>query len=444
MAAPEVRADLLRIAKDVAGMAQGKGGKDAAVSVSRSRSIELRQRDGHIERIRESASSSLSLSVYVGGRYSVHATSDLRREALAAFVDKAVSMTRLLGEDPHRRLPDPALYAGRPTADLRLCDPGHDEVDTDRRKAIVAAVEEGARAVGGPIISVDAGWQDAVSEAVQLHTNGFEDGERSTQYWAGATVTVDDRGERKPEDWHWEGSRFLGELGDPAAVGREASRRALQRLGQVTLPSGSMTVVVENRVGGGLLSHLLSSLDGGALQQRRSWLLGKAGERVASDRLTLVDDPLLEKGFASRRFDGDGISARTRRLFEAGVLKEFLIDVYYGNKLGVPPTGASTANLTIPGGTRAADALIADVGTGVFLTGLLGGNSDPNTGDFSHGFKGFEIVAGKVGRPVGEMNITGSHADLWTRLADVGNDPYPWSASRLPTLVFRDVSVSGA
>ncbi len=80
----------------------------------------------------------------------------------------------------------------------------------------------------------------------------------------------------------------------------------------------------------------------------------------------------------------------------------------------------------------------------MFLTGLLGGNSDSTTGDFSHGFKGFEIVDGKLGRPVGEMNITGSHTTLWQNLIEVGNDPFMFASSRLPTLVFKDVSVSGS
>ncbi len=436
--------ELLELAQNTAAAAQKKGADEAAVSVSRGRSIELRQRDGKLERIRESASSSLSIDVYVDDRYSSHSTSDLRPEALEQFVDQAVAMTRLLGQDKHRRLADPELYKGRAVEPLQINDLGYDEVDTNRRKQIVAAVEEAAKAVAGPIISVNAGYEDATNEWVQVHTNGFEDGDRSTQFWTGATVTVKDEGDRKPEDWHWEGARYMSDLGDPAAIGVEAAKRALGRLGQVQLDSGNMTLVVENRVGSGLLRHLLSAMRGSALQQERSWLLGKIGEKVASDRLTLVDDPLMKKGFASRRFDGDGLSSRKRKLFDAGVLKEFLVDVYYGNKLAVPPTGGGTGNLTIPGGTRGADEIIADLKQGVFLTGLLGGNSDSTTGDFSHGFKGFEIKDGKLGRPVGEMNLTGSHTTLWQNLVEVGDDPFIFSSSRLPTLVFKDVSVSGS
>lgn len=438
-----VNKELLELAKQTAAAAKSKGAQEAAVSVSRGRSIELRQRDGKLERIRESASSSLSIDVYVDDRFSSHSTSDLRPEALERFVEEAVTMTRLLGDDKHRRLADPELYTGRSTEPLQIFDRRYDEVDTDRRKRIVGAVEEAAKAVAGPIISVNAGYEDSTNEWVQVHTNGFEDGDRSTSYWTGATVTVKDAGDRKPEDWHWEGARHLGDLGDPGAIGVAAAKRALGRLGQVQLDSGTMTVVVENRVGSGLLSHLLSAMSGSALQQKRSWLLGKVGEQVASDKLTLVDDPLLKKGFSSRRFDGDGISTRKRKLFDAGVLKEFLIDVYYANKLGVAPTGSGTGNLTIPGGSRGADAIIADMKTGVFMTGLLGGNSDSTTGDFSHGFKGYEIKDGELGRPIGEMNLTGSHTTLWQNLIEVGDDPFIFSSSRLPTLVFKDVSVSG-
>ncbi len=81
---------------------------------------------------------------------------------------------------------------------------------------------------------------------------------------------------------------------------------------------------------------------------------------------------------------------------------------------------------------------------GILVTGFLGGNSNSLTGDFSFGIHGFRVRKGQLAEPIGEMNISGNHLELWKKLVAVGNDPYPYSPMRTPTLVFEDVSVAGA
>lgn len=439
-----MNAELLELARGLARMAKRCGAEESAVGVSRQRFVELRHRDGRLERVRGSTSESVSVGIYAGDRFSSCGTSDLRPEALERFVEQAVATTKLLGVDPHRRLADPGLYADRPIADLEIFDPEHAAMDDDRRRDLVAAIDEAGRGVDPAVISVAAGYNDTVAEHVKVHSNGFEDGERGTQFAMGATVTVAGEGDKKPSDWHWIGGRFASDLGDAATVGRDAARRALDRRGQVVLPTARTTLVVENRCASSLVGHFLRALYGSALHQKRSFLAGRVGERVGSERFSLADDPLLPRGFGSRRFDGDGISARPRLLVDEGTLRSYLIGVYYASKLGVDPTGGSTSNLVLAPGRRALDAIVAGVDRGILVTGFMGGNSAPTTGDFSHGVQGFEIVDGALGRPVGEMNVTGNHRELWHRLVEVGADPYPYAAQRIPSLVFDGLSVSGS
>ena len=431
------------LAKQVVRTSLKQGANDAAVSVERKRFIELKQRDGKLERVRESSSSSLTLSVYADGRYSQHSTSDLRPSALAHFVEQAIAVTRFLEPDEHRHLLDPKYYAGRRSEPLDIRDAGYESVDTRRRTELVRAVEAGAKRPKGPIISVNAEYQDQLSERVRVHSNGFEDGESATGFWLGAETSVEDKG-KKPEDWYFIGGRFLADMQNPEAVGEEASRRALDRRGQKKLSSGPMNVIVEARSAGRLLGYFIRALKGRELQQQRSFLLNKQGQSVGSELFTLIDDPLLPRGMGSARFDADGMSLKKRTLVDKGRLQGYLIDNYYARKLGVAPTGGSPSNVIMPPGQHSLEQICAQIGTGVLLTGMLGGNADPSTGDFSHGFKGYEIKNGKLGGPVGEMNITGSHKTLWSKLKMVGNDPYLYSRWRLPSLVFENVSVSGA
>ena len=67
-----------------------------------------------------------------------------------------------------------------------------------------------------------------------------------------------------------------------------------------------------------------------------------------------------------------------------------------------------------------------------------------STGDFSFGARGHRIEHGQIGAPIGEMNVTGNILELFSSLAEVGNDPWPYSATLTPTLVFDGVQFSGS
>ena len=107
------------------------------------------------------------------------------------------------------------------------------------------------------------------------------------------------------------------------------------------------------------------------------------------------------------------------------------------------PTTAGPSNVVWTLGDKDQAALLAAMRDGILVTGFLGGNSNGLTGDFSLGVQGFRVRGGKIAEPVGEMNISGNHLDLWKKLAGVGNDPYPYSSMKTPTLVFEGVQFAG-
>lgn len=159
--------------------------------------------------------------------------------------------------------------------------------------------------------------------------------------------------------------------------------------------------------------------------------------------LTLLDDPFVVGGFGSRLFDGEGISAKRLPIFENGVLKNVYLDTYYGKKLGLAPTTGGRSNLLMPTGDKDLAGLMAEVQDGVLVRGFVGGNANPTTGDFSLGVYGTRFEHGQPTHAVAQMNIAGNHNDLWQRLIAVGNDPYPYTSLRVPSLVFDGVQFSG-
>jgi len=438
--------DLEEVAQGCTGTALKKGANEAAARAYRVREVNVQWRDGKLEQINESTTRGVGLQLYVDGRYSSVSSSDLRPEALATFIADSIAMTRSLARDPARGLAEPALYAGQAKVDLAIEDPGYATVTAERRRALASEIEEAARAVKGAesILSVTTGFNDTRSEVVRVHSNGFQGRRADTSFWTYASVTVKDQDGRRPSDWSAAGVRFIGELPPAAAEGRRAAQRALARLGSRKGESAVMTMAVDARAGGRLIGALGAPLSGQALQQKRSFLEGKRGSRVASERFTLVDDPLIVKGFGSRLFDGEGIAAKPIPIFEGGVLRNYYVDTYYGRKLGMPPTTGGQSNLSWTLGDRSQAQLLADMREGILVTGFIGGNSNATTGDYSFGVVGFRVRDGVIAEPVSEMNVAGNMAELLKRLVAVGNDPYPYSSMRTPTLVFEGVQFAGS
>jgi PmbA protein len=180
------------------------------------------------------------------------------------------------------------------------------------------------------------------------------------------------------------------------------------------------------------------------IQQNRSFLADKNNTPIASSILTLIDDPLLIRGLSSAHYDGEGISAKPLPLIEKGMLRNFYVDTYYGQKLSWQPTTGRTSNLTFALGEKNLAQLIGHVVQGFYVTSWLGGNADATTGDFSFGFRGHTIENGRLIAPVSEMNVTGNFLTLLKNLVAVGNDPNPYATIQSPALVFENVEFSGS
>lgn len=433
---------MMEMAEMALAAAREAGASEAAAGVSYRRQVELAVRDETLESSSESTAQALSLEVWAEGRYASVSSTDLRGEAILDLAAQAVALARALQPDPSRRLPEPALFAERPGLDLQLYDPAVAALDGAAREALCR--EANAAMLGQPrVISATSALSDGESRGVRATSNGFRGFDRRSWVWLSSEVTLRDE-EGRPEGYHSVGGPWLGELPAAGAVGAEALRRAQERLGSRKGPSGRRTMVVEARAAGALLGRLLAPATGQAVQQGRSVWAGKLDQALLSPRLSVDDDPLQPRLPGSRLFDGEGITARRLPLIEGGALRSLYLDTTYARRLGMAPTTGAPSNRLVRPGSRDLDALVAGVADGVLVSSWLGGNADPTTGDFSLGLRGQRILKGRRAEPVGEMNLTGNLLSLFAALAEVGSDPWPWGASRCPSLVFEGAELSGA
>lgn len=439
--------ELLNTVRKVVTQAQKRGADGVRASVTRYRNSEVEWREQELERVRESTTMGVDITLFVDGRYSAHSTSDLRPEAIEKFLDDTIAMTRYLSKDEHRKLPDPKYYENQFRGDLKLYDPrGSAEVTgLDRRRGAEAMVAAAHAAPGGEkIISAKASFQDDMTESAMATSNGMEGTRVETSFSLFADVSVRDEGDRKPRGFWYTVGLYRDQLESTEFVGREATRRALAGIGERPIATGAYPCVIENNVTRRLLGGLLGPLSGNAIQQQRSFLADKLGEKVTNPILTITDEPHLVGGFGSRAFDGEGMATKRMPIFERGVLRNFYLSTYYASKLGMEPTTGGRTNLVFDLGTRDLDGLLKQMGTGLWITGFMGGNSNDATGDFSIGIRGHWVENGQPVHPVAEMNLGGNHLEAWKQLVELGGDPFPYSSVRCPSLRFGELQFSGA
>ena len=436
----EAREELLAAATAAVEAARRAGAKDAWATAERSRDVTFEVRNGKLEKVEDSTSRELAIRLFVDGRYSAHSTTDLRPDRVAAFVAAGVAITRALQPDPHRRLADPARYPRRLPA-LELEDARVGKLDRDARMAWLRAMDE--RVAGAPkVISATSSVFDGTAVVAAASSNGFSQAYETTTVGCGANITLDD-GDKRPEDGMFAWGHHVDAVPPAAGIADEALRLARARLGMTKGPTRRTTMVVDARAATSLVGRLLGPATAASVQQERSFWRGRLGKAAVSKKLSIVDDPLIPRGLGSRPFDGEGLAAARLPLIEAGALKNLYVDTYYGSKLGMAPTSGSGSNRVVALGARGRDALVAAAKDGIYVTSWLGGNMDSTTGDFSFGARGHLIEGGALGAPCGEMNVTGNILDLFSRLAEVGNDPWKYSSTLAPTLVFEGVQFSG-
>lgn len=424
--------------------ANKRGIKDVKIVASQSRNVSVVFRKGIVDKVEESSKRSATVYLYDEGKYSASTSNDFRPAAIEKFLDNAVALTRAMEKDQYRELTDPSLYEGGRKIDLKLYDDSVADFSSDKRNALAKEAEAAAlNAAGDKAISAEASMETQAASAYQLHSNGFSGKVEGTQAWMFAEVSLKDEGDRRPSGWEVLGSRFAADMVNAKQIGKGAASRAALKLNTKQIATKKYPMIVENRTVGRLLGGLLSATSGRSVQQKRSFLEAMEGKEIASPLLTIVDDPFIPSGFGSRLFDSEGISAKKMPVIENGVFKNFFIDTYYGKKLKRSPTTGGSSNLVIMPGSKNLQEMIGELSHGILVRGFIGGNSNSTTGDFSLGVYGTMIENGQLTDAVSELNIAGNHKDLWKRLSAVGNDPWMYSSTRVPSLVFDEIQFSG-
>lgn len=225
-------------------------------------------------------------------------------------------------------------------------------------------------------------------------------------------------------------------LFDPEALSRQIASDAVKLLGSKKCPAGRMPVIIGNGFGGLFFHEACGhSLEASAVLDGASEFSGRLGERVASEKVTLIDDGTLPYGWGSYQMDDEGVAAQKNVLIENGVLKSYLTDRMNAKKLGLSPNGSGRrqnyrfapvsrmTNTYIAGGTDEPSAMIASVKQGLYVKSINAGSVNPATGEFNFNTgEAFLIENGEITYPVNNATLIGTGGEILKKVEMVGND----------------------
>ncbi len=447
--------DYMQLVKDVAAKAAANGAEAEAYLEEQSQT-EIKVDRGEVEQLSQSGSLGLGVRVIKNGQTGYAYTSDLSDEGVGATIKAAVELAEVATPDENRSLPDPQPITEE---DLKLFDPGFDDITADQKINFLKQVEQAALNYDKRVIMTNMTTYGDQSSTVYLaNSKGFAGSYRNTAAYSFLM------GVAKGEDGMMNAMNLavgqsLHDL-DAGEIGAGAGKRAVQLLDGKQVPTQKTTVVFDALVTGELLGYLAMAMTAQSMQRGRSFLVDKIGQDIASDKVTLLDNGRLPGGWASAPFDAEGVPTKATRLIDEGVFQTVIYDSYTARQDGVESTGnarrgshrdmptLAPSNFMMQPGHISQEDLFAGIEQGLYVTTIMQtGGINPVNGDCSMAANGLWIENGKLTKPVNGVTVATTLPELLKNISEVANDlrvvPFA-GAVGAPTIRVDDVMVGGS
>lgn len=429
-------------------LALEKGAQKARVTLVSSSEDLVATLNGEVDKITRCQDRSLSIALFVDGRYGSFSTNKLEEKALEDFIGHAIDIVRMLVPDSCRDLPAPERCCKDAVSgnELELVDPAYASVTPELRReiAVGASAFRLPEPEGCKIVSEEGEYSDSIYDTLVLDTQGLECRHTETSFDYGVEITIEADDELYSGYW-WDSSSRLDRL-DAAGCGKIALERAQAKIGAEPAPSGKYTMVLDAEVAYKAVSALIRALNANSIQQKNSFLEGSLGKKVFPEGMTLIDDPHIKEQCCSKLFDSEGVATKTAPIIEKGVVSQYFVNSYMAAKTGMAPTSEDVTRAHLmpwPKAGTGRKEILEMCGEGILVTDFNGGNYNTSTGDFSYGVEGFLFKDGKIGKPVSEMLVTGNYITMWSRLVAAGEDTRACMSKLIPTLAFSEMDFNG-
>lgn len=418
------------------------GATSAEAAMSSTSGLSVSTRMGEVETIEFNQDGGLGISVYVGNHKGSASTADLSPETLRTVVEKAVDIARFTSDDPCNGIADKVLLEMSPPQ-LDLFHPW--QLTPEEGVAQCIEAEKAALEADPRIVNSD-GASLASHQGIRVYGNshGLIAGYPRTRHTL-STMVIGKEGEQMQRDSAYTISRVHGELKSAHDVGLEAATATLAKLGSRKVSTAKVPVVFRADIANSLFGHLVAGIGGGALYRKSSFLLDTLGEQIFNPCVNIAEKPHLMRGLASSPFDSEGVKTVDRDIITDGVLNTYLLASYAARRLGMEATGHAGGihNWLVKPTHDDLTSLLANMGTGLLVTELMGQGVNTVTGDYSRGAAGFWVENGEIQYPVSEITIAGNLKDMFMGIEGIGGDIEQRGAVQTGSVLVNNMQVGG-
>jgi len=443
-----------KAAEAAVGFALKAGAKEADALVESGAQFRVDVLEGKVENLKQAQTRGLGLRVFVDKRTALVYTSDLRESALKDIATRAVDLAKKAQADEHAGLPGTPPAMASDEASLKIYDPAVAALTPEQKIAWLREVEKAALAYDPRIKRHDGcSLQSGVGATVYASSAGASLDYRGTQIGGFVNPLADD-GDKQQSGGYGESQTHLEWLSTPEAIGKEAGKRAIEKIGARGVPTQKVPVILHPDVAGNWLQNLFGAFSGEQAFKKVSYLTEKLGQPIASELITLIDDGIMVGGVGTAPFDGEGGATRRNMLIDKGVMKMFAYNAYWARKAGTQSTGNATRgyqtapgigprNLYVAAGASTLQEILGSVERGFYMvdSGAFGYNA--TTGAYSYQAAGFWIENGRQAFPVAEITVASSTIDMLKGVVMVGNDLKFNGNVNSPTIKIAEMTVSG-
>lgn len=423
-------------------IAKKLGVDQAEVALAKTSGTSVNTRLGEVENIEFNNDGAMGISVYVNQCKGSASTADLSLEAIQSTVDAAVNIAKYTSKDSFAGLLDESALENEPQ-DLQLYHPS--QHSTEELLEIAKQCEDIALASDSRIVNSDGAQVSSHSSLrVYGNTHGFLNSYASSRHSLSCMLIAQQNDEMQ-RDYSYSSARAMDDLFSAKWVADDAVNRTVRRLGAAKIKTQQSPVIFAPEVASGLFGHLVGAISGASLYKKSSFLLDSLDTQVFPEWMEIAEKPHLIKGIASSPYDQEGGKTIDRNIIENGVLQTYLLTGYAARKLKMQSTGHTGGihNWFVKTGDLDLAGLFKEMGTGLFVTELMGQGVNMVTGDYSRGASGFWIENGVIAYPVHEITIAGNLKEMFMDIAAIANDIDSRSSLKTGSILINKMKIAG-
>lgn len=418
----KIKKNIIDVASYICKRAKHYNATDASVDILYSQGFDLAVSAGEVSSLDFRDGYNISFTVYFGKKSASMSTSDIKLEQLDKYIAKLCNDAHYLEADPYAGLP----CKDRLATDIRNLDLYH------YSNVAIAEHIEMAKAAEASALNVDSRIKQCEdinisvtqSSSVLANSHGFIGAYDYSSYNSSCILLANDLDGSMHRDHDYTVARDPSKLINIEEVSLNAAKKVLARIGARVIPSQKARVLFAPNMAKYLVGVFLQAVSGGRLYRKASFLNDMLGQQVFPAGIDIVDDPSLIAGIGSSPFDAEGVLTVTRHLVQDGVLQGYLLSSYTARALGMESAGnaGGAHNVSVKGGSDDHAQMLKRLGTGLYVTEMMGQGVNLVNGDFSRGAFGYWVENGEIKYPVHGVTIASNLKTMFASIEAIGAD----------------------